>query len=598
MTAGSERVDGDPVYPRSQGSHGAEHAASRRLVREYQEAMGIIQGVSDDTWDYVIVGGGTAGCVLAGRLTEDGATRVLLLEAGGEARGPAIRVPALIQKLASDVNWLYPVEPDTSLGGREEPYSAGRVLGGSSSTNHMMWVRGNYRDYDDWEALGCDGWGRDGVLPYFRRAERFEHGSSRYRGGEGPIRVTRTRVAHRMTDVFAAAAAEAGLPWRADYNAEEQEGVSLAQVNQRHGLRHSVVEAFLAPARQRRNLNVVTSALATRVILEGGRATGVEYRVKGGRTTVRARKEVLLSAGALGSPKLLMLSGIGPRRILERYGIPLMLDLPAVGQHLQEHPAASLVFEVTERTLNQDLTPLRLLRQGLAFVFGGRGAITSTSGHAVAFVSVDPSSSVPDTQLIFAAYGLAETEEQDRGPDRMSLRRLMARSGGRRTGRRGPSPDPLVTATAVVLHPHGRGEVSLRSADPLDPPRINQELLGDAADLHALMQGCLLIRRIFDTTPLRSYVVRERMPGPTVEIPESWDGYLRGHTFRLFHPTSTCSMGIGPEAVVDPRLRVQGIRSLRVIDASVMPKIPGGNTHAPTIMIAEKGSDMVREAGP
>jgi choline dehydrogenase len=570
-------------------------------VREYEgqgEAMRTIQPRADDAWDYVIVGGGTAGCVLAGRLSEDPATEVLLLEAGGEARGLAVRVPALVQKLPSDVNWLYPVEPDLSLGGREDPYSAGRILGGSSSTNHMMWARGNYRDYDEWEALGCTGWGRHGVLPYFRRAERFEDGRDPYRGATGPIHVGRTKVDHRMTDVFIAAAAEAGLPRRRDYNGEEQEGVALAQVNQRHGLRHSVVDAFLAPARKRRNLQVVTSVLVTRVLVEGGRAIGVEYRIGDRQRIAFARKEVLLSAGAVGSPKLLMLSGIGPPRVLERFGIPLVLDMPSVGQNMQEHPAASLVFEVTERTLNQDLTPVRLIRHALAFVFAGRGAITSTSGHAVAFLSAGPNSTVPDTQLIFVAFGLSDIEDPNRGGERLSARRLTARSGGRSAGRRQAAPDPLVTVTAVVLHPRGRGEVSLRSRDPTTPPQIRQELLGDAADLRALMDGCLIVRRIFDTRALRPYVVRERLPGAAVVSQEAWGGYLRGHAFRLFHATSTCAMGTGPEAVVDPRLRVRGIGSLRVIDASVMPTIPSGNTHAPTIMIAEKGSDMVLDDRP
>lgn len=552
---------------------------------------------SADTWDYVVVGGGSAGCVLANRLSEDPETSVLLLEAGGEARGVAIRVPALIQKLSGDVNWLYPVEPDVSRGGVIEPYSGGRVLGGSSSTNHMMWVRGNHRDYDHWASRGCEGWGYESVLPYFRRAERFEDAASPFRGLMGPQRVARTRVKHRMIDVFIRGAEEAGFPWRSDYNAEDQEGVSLAQVNQRRGLRYSAADAFLRPARTRPNLRVKTSAVAHRVLFEDDRAVGVEYSV-GGRTTVaRVRREVVLSAGALASPKILMLSGVGPKKVMTEYGIPIVAELPGVGKNLQEHPAASLLFEVTEPTLNQDFAPARLIRHGIDFALRGRGAVTSTAGHAVVFASLDWASTVPDTQLIFAAYGLAEIANQEVQGNRRAgvLRRLTARSGGRAEGRHQVAADPLVTVTAVVLHPRGRGEVSLRSADAADPPLIRQELLGDPADLHALMMGCLKVREIFDTAALRPYVVAERAPGDAVTSPESWEDYLRQRTFRLFHPTSTCAMGSGSAAVVDARLRVRGVRSLRVIDASVMPMLPSGNTNAPTIMIAEKGSDLVRE---
>jgi choline dehydrogenase len=546
------------------------------------------------TWDYVIVGGGSAGCVLAGRLSEDPGTSVLLVEAGGKASGLAIRVPALIQRMPSEFDWLYSIEPDASRGGVVDTYSAGRVLGGSSSTNHMLWARGNLADYDGWAAAGCFGWDRDGVLRAFRQAERFEAGPNRYRGGEGPQRVARGRVAHPLTDAFISAAVHAGYPWLADYNAAAQLGVSTVQVTQRRGLRHSAADAYLAPARTRQNLRVLTDALAVRVMLERGRATGVELRRGSRSATVRARREVILSAGALASPAVLMRSGIGPMTTLERLDIPVVADLPGVGRNLQEHPAAALTFEVRERTLNQDLSPFRLARHALNFAVRGRGAITSTASHAVAFGPPDVDPPIPDHELIFVAYGLSDVSASSGGERRGPLRRLMTRTGGREAGRRQAASDPLVTVTAAALHPRSRGEVCLRSADPLDPPFIRQELLGDAQDVATLTEACERVRAIAATPPLRDAIVGERTPGPDVAGSEGWARYLRDHTFRLYHQAGTCAMGSGPGAVVDPRLRVRGIQGLRVVDASIMPTLPSGNTNAPTIMIAEKAAELIR----
>jgi choline dehydrogenase len=546
------------------------------------------------TWDYVIVGGGSAGCVLAGRLSEDPSTSVLLVEAGGEASGLPIRVPALIQRMPNEHNWLYPVEPDASRGGVVDTYSAGRVVGGSSSTNHMLWVRGNLADYDAWAAAGCSGWGRDDVLPAFRRAERFEAGPDRYRGGDGPQRVAWGRVAHPLTDSFIGAAVHAGYPWLADYNAAAQVGVSTVQVTQRRGLRHSAADAYLAPSRSRPNLRVLTNALAVRVMLENGRATGVELRQGNRAATVRARREVILSAGALSSPTLLMRSGIGSAKALERFDIRVVADLPGVGRNLQEHPGASLTFEVRERTLNQDLSPLRLARHALDFAVRGRGAITSTASHAVAFGPPGAVPSIPDHELIFVAYGLSDVSASTGGGRRGPLRRLMSRSSGSESGRRQAATDPLVTMTAVVLHPRSRGEVGLRSADPRDPPLIRHELLGEAEDLEALTDACERVRAIAATPPLRDVVVRERTPGSEVAGSDAWARHLRAHAFRLYHQAGTCAMGTGPAAVVDPRLRVRDVGALRVVDASIMPTIPSGNTNAPTIMIAERAAELIR----
>lgn len=551
---------------------------------------------ADGTWDYVVVGGGAAGCVVANRLSDDGLFTVLLIEAGAAPASLAVRIPALIQKISNERNWLYPVEPDASRGGTADPYNSGRGLGGSTAINDMLWVRGHPRDYDGWAAAGCPGWDHASVVPYFRRAESFREPATAERGANGPQRVSWSRVSHRLTDAFLEAAEQSGLPRVADYNAGSPDGASRSQVTQWRGMRHTAAQAYLGRARRRPNLTVRTGALATRVLIERGRAVAVEHDAGGVRRLVSARREVVVCAGALASPKLLMLSGIGPAEHLRAVGIPVVAHLPGVGANLAEHPAASLVFEVNERTLNQDLTPVRLLRHAADFLLHGRGALTTTRNHALAFARVLPDAPVPDTEIIFMAFGVspAGAGDGDGGSAGGLLRRLSARTGGRAEGRRQVAPDPLVTIQTAVLHPAGRGEVRLRSRDPLEPPVIRQQLLGDARDLAGLIAGARRIREISAAPGLKRHVIRERTPGNGVTTAAEWAEHLRGNVFRLSHPASTCAMGSGEAAVVDPQLRVREVAGLRVIDASIMPSLPSGNTVAPTIMIAERGSDLLR----
>jgi choline dehydrogenase len=552
--------------------------------------------------DYVVVGAGSAGCVLAERLTADGRSSVVLLESGGAMASLTVKVPALIQKQPNAYNWLYATEPDPSRRGAADPYSAGRGLGGSSGVNAMLWSRGHPGDYDAWAAAGATGWHHEALLPAFRRSERFEEPAPE-RGRHGPMRVARTRVDNPMIGHFIEAAAQRGFPEIADFNGPVREGVSRSQVNQRRGFRHTAADAYLARARHRSNLSLRTGAHVSRVIVAGGRATAVEYVDSAGvRHHVRAQREVLVAAGAIGSPRLLLLSGIGPAAASRRLGIAVKADVAEVGQGLQEHPATSLTFHVTERTVNQEVTPLRLVRHGLDFVLRGRGALTTTANHAVAFGRTSPGAVVPDTELVFMAFGLqAATDDPDDPQDGSRprpagswLARATARSGGREEGRKQVATEPLVTVTAVLLHPRGRGQVTLGSPDHREPPVIRQALLEDEQDVDGLIRAARRAREVFSAPAMAPYVTGERSPGTRVRTDEEWAEHLRGATFRLFHPAGTCRMG-GPGSVVDERLRVRGVAALRVIDASVMPTLPSGNIQAPTIMIGERGSELVLE---
>ena len=529
-----------------------------------------------EAFDYVIVGGGSAGCVLAARLSEDPAVSVCLLEAGPADTSMLIHCPAGLALLAQTgrANWKFQTVPQAGLGGRRGYQPRGKVLGGSSSVNAMVYVRGQPDDYDAWAAEGNPGWGWADVLPLFKRAEHNERGADAFHGTGGPLNVMDLCSPNRFGSVFVEAGREAGHAVNEDFNGARQEGVGLYQVTHKNGERFSVAKAYLAPNRARPNLHVATGAQATRIVLEGRRAVGVEIRRDGTTSTLRARREVLLAAGALQSPQLLMLSGIGPAAHLQGLGIDVRHDLPGVGRHLHDHVD---VVQVLDAPHLRELFGLSL--SGAVAAIRGivewrrrrSGLLTTNFAEAGGFIRSSAAQTRPDLQLHFVIGKLV-----DHG------RKIVLGHG--------------YSCHVCLLQPKSRGSVTLASADPDDAPLIDPNFLADRDDLDRLVRGFKAMRHILAQPALAGHGARELRASASAQTDAEIEAFIRGHADTIYHPVGTCRMGSGPLDVVDAELRVRGIDALRVVDAGVMPRIVSGNTSAPTVMIAEKAADMIRGA--
>jgi len=531
-------------------------------------------------YDYVIVGGGSAGCVLANRLSEDGAASVLLIEAGGRDLHPFIHIPLGMGKMHERdmFNWGYRTEPEPNMNDREIEAMRGKVLGGSSSINVMAYTRGNRGDYDRWAQKGALGWSYADVLPYFKRCETWEGGANPWRGGAGPVGTEFAKTTDPVYDAWLDAAKAAGFPVTDDYNGRQQEGFGRGQYTIRGGYRSSAATAYLRPAKSRPNLDVVTGALATRVLMQGTRATGVEY-IKGIRETVRvnADREVILSGGAFNTPPLLMLSGIGPADHLRATGIKPVVDLP-VGKNLQDHLAVIIFFErLNESVFRHDMRFDRMAVSMLRAYFFGTGPGTVVPGGLHAFVKTRPELAVPDIEFMFRGAP-ADTHLWFPG-----IRPAYVDGYGIRP---------------TLLHPDSRGEILLRSSDPREAPRIAYNFFSAPNDLPRLREGFKRAREVAYQAPMDAYRGRETSPGDAVETDAEIDAFIRRTAITAHHPCGTCAMGTTPDTVTDPELRVRGVEHLRVVDASVMPDLVSAHINACVLMIAEKASDIIRKRTP
>ncbi len=542
-----------------------------------------VKSIPDNAeFDYVIVGAGSAGCVLADRLSANGRHQVLLLEAGGRDTSFNIKVPLYVAHVLNDESliWPYMTEPQTHLNGQPQRWTRGRVIGGCSSINGNLFVRGDPKEYEHWRELGCAGWGYADMMPYFKKLEDFPEGDQAVRGSGGPIHCTPLTKFDPLSDAFLEACGEAGYRKLDDYNDGSYEGAFYLQYSTRNGWRNSTPVGYLNPSLKRPNLTVLPNASVTRVMLEGDskRATGIVYRMGELNLQVKARREVLLSAGPLASPRLLELSGIGNSALLQKHGIHVQHHLPGVGENLRDHPNTRVTYECSQPiTINDVLrSPWLKMKEGLRFIFKREGLLTICS--ATAQMNHRSSDKVAQPDLVLRLLPLSGKDRYARTPDK------------------GLDPHPGFTLGVTLLQPHSRGTCHIQSNDPLQQAAMDPKYLSHEADAQLFLDGIRVARKVAQQSALKSLIVRETRPGPDVNDDAGLLDYMRGTIQTSWHMVGTCKMGVDADVVVDPQLRVKGIAGLRVIDSSICPTIPSSNTNIPSIAIGEKGADMVLAA--